>query len=306
MTRFIRASVAALVLTLPALILPASTLAAGSTVSSVSFKGQTADAYFQSRDGCVQTTVGVFAVDGHVKQKGSHTTIESYANVFIDIFNSCTGTSHLSAFGETELAPGDFAVSSTLSTASLTTSIEVFDYISRTSFQVDIDLDWSGVGSTSREKGRFSFKTPGFRISERFDRTSRNATATGTVSDGCPNYTPGTSQFARLSDQKSGTKVVEKLAPVSPPISPPISPPVSAPVRAPVSPPISPPISPPVSPPCPTDSATIASQLSSPTALLVEFVLAGILLIAFGAGLYAARAVRLGIGATEAVPARAT
>jgi hypothetical protein len=302
MTRFIRAFVAALVLTLPALTLPASTLAAGSTVSSVSFKGQTADAYFQSRDGCVQTSVGVFAVDGHVKQKGSKTVVNSFANVFIDVFNVCTGTLHLSAFGEAELAPGDFAVSSTLSTASLTTSNEVFDYVSRTAFTVNIDLDWTGVGSTFREKGRFSFKTPGFRISERFDRTSRNATATGTVSDGCPNYTPGTSESARLSDQKSGTKIVEKLTPVSPPISPPISPPV----RAPVSPPISPPISPPVTPPCPTDSATIGSQLSSPTALLVEFVLAGVLLIAFGAGLYAARSVRLGTRATEAVPARAT
>jgi hypothetical protein len=301
MTRLIRAFVAALALTLPALAFPATTLGAGSTVSSVSFKGQTANAFFNSRDGCVQTSVGVFAVDGQVKQKGSRSVVTSYANIFIDVFNVCTGTQHLSAFGEAELAPEDFIVSSKLSTASLTTSIKVFDFVSRTSFAVDIDLDWTGVGATFREKGHTSFSTPGFRITEKFDRTSRRATATGTVSDGCPNYTPGTSLFGQLSDQKSGTKTVEKRTPVSPPVSPPISPPVSPPV----SPPISPPVSPPVTPPCPTTTAAIGSLLSSPTALLVESVLAGILLIAFGAGLNAARAVRL-TRTTEVVAARAS
>lgn len=296
MTRLIRAFVAALVLALPALMLPASALANGSTVSSFSFKDLAADAVFQSREGCVQTTVVVFAVDGQVKQSGSRTEMDSFASVFIDVFDVCTGELYRSAFGQAELAPDDFTISPNLSTASLTTSIEVFDFVSSTSFTVDIDMDWAAGDETLREKGRTTFTSPGFRVTNRFDQMSRNATATGTVSDGCPNYTPGASQFARLLDARSATKIVEKQ---TPPVSPPISPPESS------SSSVSPPVSPPEPPPCPTAGATTGSLLSSPTALLVESGLAGILLIAFGAGLHAARSARVGTRAREAAPARA-
>ena len=128
--RVIRAFVSALALFVltSTVAIPTSTVAAGSEVSRFNFKGQAADAFFRTDEGCFQTTVIVLGVDEKLKQSGSRHVADSFAFVIVDVFNTCTNRLHLSSFGETQLEPDDFVISNDLSTASLVTSIEVFDF----------------------------------------------------------------------------------------------------------------------------------------------------------------------------------
>jgi hypothetical protein len=197
-----------LALALSALVAtPAS--AAGAETLHFSFKGQTADAFFSSVDpsGCVFTEVGVFAVDGRVKETG-HPAVSSEAFIFISQFDACTDTLLLAADGSATLAPGEFQIDQQLTTASLNTTIEVFDFVSGTSFPVDVSVSWTGVGATFRIKDHFQIKTPGFKVNSRFDGTFREATASGTVSDGTTNFTPEPAVFAELGSVKQGEVVI--------------------------------------------------------------------------------------------------
>jgi hypothetical protein len=188
-------------LALPARAAPAETL-------HFSFQGQTADAFFSSTEGCVVTDVGVFAVDGRVKTGPGRPAVESTASVFISQFDFCTQTQLLAADGFAVLAPGEFQIAADLTSATLTATIEVFDFVSGTSFPVDVNVSWSGSGDTFREKQHFHFTAPGFKANFRMDGTFREATAAGTVTDGTTNFTPEPAVFAQLGSVKQGEVVI--------------------------------------------------------------------------------------------------
>jgi len=194
-----------------ALLLPATPVLAANDVFHFSFKGQSADAFFSSTDqtGCIETFVGVFAEDGKIKVVGQP-AVTSQAFTFIDVFDFCTSTLVLSAFGSATLAPADFVMQK-LDSATLATSIEVFDFVSGTSFTVDVSVNWTGVGDPSRVKEHFQIKSPTFKLNARFDGTSRDATASGTVADGTTNFTPDPAVSASLANVKSGEVDIVKL-----------------------------------------------------------------------------------------------
>jgi hypothetical protein len=187
-----------LVVVFPAHAAPADTF-------HFSFKGQSAEAFFSSTDpsGCIQTDAFVFAVDGKVKQDGAH-GVESSAFVAISRIDLCTGTVLLDTFGSATLAPAEFVIDTRLTSATLDTTVTVTDFVSGTTFPVDMALGWTGTGAPFRVKQHSQTKTPGFKLNSRFDGTSRNAAASGTVSDGTTNLTPEPAGFADMSSAKSG------------------------------------------------------------------------------------------------------
>jgi hypothetical protein len=187
-----------LVVAFPAHAAPAETI-------HFSFKGQFAEAFFTSTDpsGCIQTDAFVFAVDGKVKQDGAH-EVESSASVAISQFDLCTGTVLLDAFGSATLEPAEFVIDKRLTSATLDTTVTVMDFVSGTTFPVDVALSWTGTGAAFRVKDHSQIKTPGFRLNSRFDGTSRNAAASGTVSHGTTNFTPEPAGFADMGSVKSG------------------------------------------------------------------------------------------------------
>jgi len=195
-----------------ALLLPATPALAASTVFHFSFKGQGADAFFRSVDssGCIETFVIVLAIDGKSKIDSQPPTSDGNGNIIIDVVDVCAGASLVSAFSFATFAPDAF-VAQKADSATLDRSFEMFDFVSGTSFTVDVSLTWTGVGDPFRFKSRTQVRTPTFMLNHHGDGTNREATASGTVFDGTTNFTPDPSLTASLSTVKSGQVTIEKL-----------------------------------------------------------------------------------------------
>ncbi len=181
------------------------TAAASSESLHFSFKGQSAEAFFDKVDpsGCIDTSVYVTAQDGTIKQTG-HPDVSSLASTFISVYDICNDVLLLAADGSATLSADAFVIDKKLNFATLSTSIEVFDFVSATSFPVNYSVSWTGFGDPFRQKDHFQIKAPGFKVNSRFDGTFRNANASGTVSDGVTNFTPDPSVFAELGSVKTG------------------------------------------------------------------------------------------------------
>lgn len=180
-----------------------------SHVSHFRFTGQFAEAFFSSVDetGCVVTDVFVAAVDGRSKEAGTP-EVSSQAFPFISRFDQCTGTQLLAAEGFPILAEPEFQIDRRLTTATLETTIEVFDFVSGTSFPVDVSVSWEGTGDRVRVKDHSQVKAPGFKLNARFDATFRSAEASGTIWDGTTNFTPEPAVFADMASVKVGELIV--------------------------------------------------------------------------------------------------
>ncbi len=181
-------TVVSLALVLMALAVPAR--AAGSETLHVKFQGHTAQAEFSSINGCVQTVVYVLATDGRFKTDPGGPEAASGGEVYVSQEDVCTQTQLVDAFGFADLAPDDFQIDGQFTAATLTATIEVSDSTSGTSFPVHVSVSWTGFGDTFSQDNRFHLKAPGSKVNFHMDGTFRQATASGTVSDGTTNLTP--------------------------------------------------------------------------------------------------------------------
>jgi hypothetical protein len=181
-------TVTSLALVLMVLALPAR--AAGAQTLHVKFQGQTAQAEFSSTQGCLQTVVYVLATDGRVKTDPGGPEAASGAESYIFQSDTCTQTQLLSAYGFAVLAPSEFQIDQQLTAATLTATIKVIDVVSGTSIPVAVSVRWTGFGDTFSQDNRFHLKEPGLKVNFHLDGTFRQATASGTVSDGTTNLTP--------------------------------------------------------------------------------------------------------------------
>ena len=191
--------------------LPASTRAADSLLQ-LQYSGQGAAVELGSTDpaGCVVTNVRVDAVDGRIKQ-GSQPETSSHVVVLIGQYNACTDTQLLAAMGQAPLVPAAFQVDPQLSTATLNATFEVFDYVSAQAYPVDVSIRWTATGDAVRVKGSTQTRSAGFLVSERFDGSSRQATASGTVSlNGAPNLTPEPQRLAQILSERTATTEISR------------------------------------------------------------------------------------------------
>lgn len=176
-----------------------------------SFKGQFAEALFSTFDetGCIETFAYVAAQEGKVKVDG-RPAVDSFAIVNLIQFNFCTGEFLLDAFGFATLAPDEFIIDKKLNQATLTTTIVVDEFVTGTSFSVEVNVAWTGVGETSTVKDHFQIKEPGFKLNSRFMGTFRLAEASGTVSGLGMNFTPEPAFFAQMGNVKTGEVAILK------------------------------------------------------------------------------------------------
>jgi hypothetical protein len=174
-------------------------------------RGPSALADFFSTDpsGCVFTDVFVFANDRRLHDPPGPPTTSSEASVGIFQADFCTGTERISAFGSGQLADPAFQITPKLTSATLNTTIEVFDSVSGSTFNVDVALTWTGTGGLIRQSQRLHFRSPGFIQHFRFNGTFRDAEASGSVSLGGTNLTPQPSFFAQLASIKEGSVVID-------------------------------------------------------------------------------------------------
>lgn len=186
------------------LLVTATPALAASDVTHFSFNGRSALAAFEHLDasGCIETRVGVIAVDGTIKVDGQP-PVASETSVVIDVNDLCTGETLVAASGSRALAIGDFVMRK-LDSATLDASIDVSDKTSGSTFAVHLSLSWAGAGAVTRTKDHVEIIEPGFILISRSDASSRDATASGTVSAGTTNFTPDPAASGFLADVRSG------------------------------------------------------------------------------------------------------
>ncbi len=184
------------------LVLSCHSAVAGPT-SHFKFTGLSANAAFDSTEGCVETFVSVFATTNRTRTVGPPEAMPN-ASVFISQFDFCSFTTLVSAFGSVNLSRGAFQIKRTLTSATLNTSIDVFDVVSNTTFPVDISLSWTGTGGLFVSRSHNVFTAPGFREISTFTGASRSATASGSVTAFGSNFAPNPAVFAELDLAKSG------------------------------------------------------------------------------------------------------
>lgn len=190
------------------------------------FMGQNADAFFSSvsppacdcnvapgpgkpvTPACIFTEVSVFATEQKFQSPPGPGGSSSFAGMFILQFD-CTFTTLLIAdcFFDVSLADQEFQVGQNLESATLRTTLACFDFVSSSSFNVDVDLAWTGTGDLSRTSSHFHNSFPGCSFNSRFNGTLRPAQASGTVLSDSVNFTPDPSAFAGISSSKSGDVV---------------------------------------------------------------------------------------------------
>lgn len=204
-------SLAILVLGLSTLA-PYSIASAGSDKTlTVNLRGPSVNAFFSDTDpsGCITTEVFVAASGGIDQQLPGQGSPIGVGSVSIYKYDSCTDTTLLYAVGLNEsLEAGDFQVSKQLDWASLHTTINVTDVIYGNSFDVDVNVDWTGTSDIIRNHSNTNEIYPGCHILNRWKGSYRNADASGIVSDGLTNFTPITSQWADIDLVISGFEII--------------------------------------------------------------------------------------------------
>jgi hypothetical protein len=168
-------------------------------------KGPSTFAQFSIDSGCIHTAVFVFATDRRVRNASGPTISESFASVTILQSNSCENEMLLRASGSTfPLSKEEFQISPQLDLATLNTTITLFDQLSGTTFDVDVDITWVGTGSITHVHDKNKIRDLGCIINTRLQGKSRPAEASGTISDGVTNFTPEPTSFGRLMSLISG------------------------------------------------------------------------------------------------------
>lgn len=187
-----------------ALVLPYHAAAVPGQTSHFKFTGLTANAFFDSFEGCVETSASITATSNRIKTGGARP--ETTPSVFVSLFqfDNCSFTVLLSAFGFTDLPTGAFQMKQNLDSATLNTSFDVFDFVSNTTFPVEISVSWTGSGALTVSMFHNIFRTPGFRENSTSTGTSRAATAPGSVTALGTNFSPNPAEFADLESVKEG------------------------------------------------------------------------------------------------------
>ena len=176
-----------------------------SAVEMFKFKGLGANASFSSVDssGCILTNVDVFTAEAMIKVHPGRRGPFSSVNIFLSQHDLCTDTPLLAAEGVADLAQADLQISSKLHSATLNTTVTVLDSLTGNSFDVAIDLAWTGIAPVTREHSNFHFGDQTCRFHSRFKGTFRASETSGSVSDGTLNFTPEPSIGALLVSSNS-------------------------------------------------------------------------------------------------------
>ncbi len=168
--------------------------AASGNTTVFRFQGLSVMATFVSlsSDGCIGT---VAFVDG--SQSGKNLE----ADIGINQDDICANKPLLEAAGFT-LNP-TFKSDNDLLSASLNTTISVFDVVSQSTFNVSVNLTWTSTSDITRENSSFHFHTKVLTENGHANADFRDAVASGTVSDAMTaNFTPSPSVSAQIMSAK--------------------------------------------------------------------------------------------------------
>jgi hypothetical protein len=139
-----------------------------------------------SSDGCFSTSAFVI---------GARNNTGALAFVFIDQFNSCAGT-ELRAFGSS--SNPTFRISD-LNSARLQAIVPLTDQVTGNTFTVSVDMSWTATTSVIRTRENETDHIGNSILTIEGTFFNRDASASGTVSDGTTNFTPSPAYLAQLA-----------------------------------------------------------------------------------------------------------
>ena len=184
---------------------PAS--AEGAETLHFSFKGRTAEARFYTSEGCVGREVFVHAVDGRVKVGPGRPDAQTTVFVAVTRFDICTQEPLGFSLGFREDV-GEALQIDRLDGASLATTVQMTDLATASTYPMDVQLQWTGIGEPFTAREHIMLDYPGFRVNSRQSGTTRAANVAGVVSDGTTDYASGAWAWGALSSVNSGDLVV--------------------------------------------------------------------------------------------------
>lgn len=178
-------------------------------------KGLQASADFTTFDvtGCVVTDASVNAFQ-NVAVPG-HTGTQSVM-VFISVYDICNqvqldAAANVDPSTGATLFNGTQSFGSQLGSASVNGTAPMYDFMSGTTFTSTVNVTWTGFGPTSTFADSFRSRSPGFMVSFRDNGSSRQAEASGTVTDSANNNLAAVSTpYGTLSNNTSGSVQVIK------------------------------------------------------------------------------------------------
>lgn len=177
-------------------LVPASLVvwAAPSLAQGVKF---TVSAEFVNVDGCVTTEVFVFARSGEVGGG------RSQPNLDLKIFETddCEDETLLDARANVDLRNNALRFVPGLDTATLNTSVELFDEVSDERFDVRVRVTWTGVDESVTIETKRDVEAPGrsFVRAQPFAKTFRTASASGSISEGGNEFIPRPAEDAAIT-----------------------------------------------------------------------------------------------------------
>lgn len=198
--RFSVATAPIIAVSLASFVLPTTAEAAdvshfnGNSAIAQFFSSEPSECNCEVDSSCVFTGAFVFAADNKFQNPPGPPDSASTANLFIfksscaDVLLNAACFTPGAPFGT--LADEDWRVSGNLNSATLRTRLECSESVSDTTFDVDVDLQWEGIGTLSRGNNHFNSSTPGCKFISHGTGVIRPTMESGTVFDGITNFTP--------------------------------------------------------------------------------------------------------------------
>jgi hypothetical protein len=157
---------------------------------------------------CISNAVGVSATENRIQEGAGKPEIVSEAQIHIWIYNGCTNEPLINVLDSATLSPEAFDTLGNLKSATLNTTVDVYDTVSETTLPVLINLTWTGTGPISKEGGKESGDYGKCKINFSWKGISRGAVATGSVTVMGVNRTPELSNYALMADTKQSETLI--------------------------------------------------------------------------------------------------
>ena len=170
-----------------ATLLPAAPVQA---LMSSKFRGGGAMAFFASLEGCIQTNVDIFTGEGMRQDARGKPQPFSSVNIYISQYDICMETQLLYVDAIADLPEPDLQIDRALRSASLDTTLNVTDTVTGNTFDIVIDIAWTGISPLTRDHYNFRFGDKDCRIHDRNKFVERTINATGSVWSDTQNFTP--------------------------------------------------------------------------------------------------------------------
>ena len=159
---------------------------------------------WSTTDGCIYSNVSVMASTQTVKSSTGGTSTGQYATLSIDRYDNCTWSWLGSLSGSAAIDKNSFQMDKQLNNAHLQINIPVSDWNTGVASNFTVDLTWTGSGELLKGKTRNQYQSPTCKYTYTSSGSSRNATISGSISDGSTEYLNSATATGSLQSVKQG------------------------------------------------------------------------------------------------------